>query len=113
MPLITKRKGPWRQILLGAGISVALMGSAWGDAYLDALMAEAEEGGAQVDNTSVTQVSMEDLTGVLEDKMPATAQMFSKLGPEVQEEILEGYREDLDIYKVSLEVLRQSRNRPR
>jgi len=99
--------------LLGAAIVVALSMPVAGDDYLDALSAEVDEGGAVVDETSVTQVSKEDLQEALDAKMPTTAKLYSTLGPEDQEDVLGIYRETFNINKVSLEVLKRTRNRPR
>ncbi|MEA3413354.1 MAG: hypothetical protein U9R74_17735 [Pseudomonadota bacterium] len=113
MSLGTGREGRRRVKLPGAVIVVALSMPVSGDDYLDALSAEAEEGGASVDETSVTQVSNEDLQEALKAKMPTTAKLYSTLGPEDQEDVLGVYRETFNVNKVSLEVLKRSRNRPR
>jgi hypothetical protein len=76
---------------------------------LDALKGEAGQGGAEIDNASLSQAQMQDFERQLKQRMPGMEPMFKELGQGDREEVLEVYRQNLDISKSSLKILELSR----
>lgn len=101
----------WNPALLtGSALLLLLVATdASTDEYLDALTAEAADGGASIDGGSVAEVSTEELESDLQQQLPTIAEKFSKLPPDQQAQVLNDYSSHRDIYKVSSQVLRLSR----